>query len=402
MDHLGMAMEIKEQTEKDYKALHQMAEVGFELHKTLDYVKNRLNTLGIENEKCGRGGIVGYIGTRSANKCVMLRADMDALPIKEKSGVPFASQTGAMHACGHDAHTAMLLSAAQILKKHESSVAGCVKLVFQGAEEQLSGAKDMIENGVLEDPRVSKAVMLHLLTGTELKSGSVIVSSEGVSAPAVAYFRITVNGKGCHGSTPENGKDPLLALCRTVAALDEIKSREIGMSDLAALTVGMIRSGEAPNAIPSLATADGSMRAFSKETFEYMKNRIKNIVSGITGAFETEGRVEFFSEAPTLINDGEMSAVASAELKKVLSDVTVTTSNEYKRTVGGKGGSGSEDFAFFSIKVPSLMIGLCAGRKSEGYIYPLHHPSVRFDTAAFPYGVATLTALAIKWQNDQK
>ena len=390
----------------DYKELHKRAEVGFELTKTVEYVKGRLGELGVEYTDCGNNGIIGYIGDKKTENCILLRADMDALPIKEEADVDFKSPNGSMHACGHDAHTAMLLGAAKIIKDRESELKGCVKLLFQPAEELLEGAKNMIENGVLEAPAVKAAVMLHIIVGTELVSGSVVISSGGISAPSADYFRITVKGRGCHGSTPEKGRDPLAVACRLVTVFDEIKAKELTLSEKAVITVGKIISGTSPNVIPDTAVLEGSIRAHNEDTGKYIKDRMECMVKSFTGAFETEGEIEFFSGAPSLINDGELSDSIVKWARELLTEDYVKTSQELQREAEKTGrrseGAGSEDFAYISRKVPSVMIALAAGKYSDGYKYPLHHPKMRIDTAALINGAKLLSEIAVKWIKCRK
>ncbi len=386
----------------DYRELHKIAEVGFALTKTVSYVKKRLNEIGIECKDVGKSGISAVIG--KGDRCIMLRADMDALPIKEESGLEHACKTGAMHACGHDAHTAMLLGAAKILKEREDELNCTVKLMFQPAEEMLKGAEDMIKNGILESPTVDCAIMLHIVIGTEFETGSVIVSSEGVSAPAVDYFRIVISGVGAHGSTPEKSKDPLALACRIVLALEEIKAKELGLGERAVITVGHLSAGNCANVIPSEAVIEGSSRAFREDTVEYIKSRIKAIASSYASAFELSEQVDFYSGAPALINSREMSELAVKCAKGLLGAENARTSAEIKCLAEQNGqksvGAGSEDFAYVSQRVPSVMIALAAGKGSEGYIYPLHHPKFKLDERALLSGVNLLAEIALKY-NEQ-
>ncbi len=377
---------------EDYRELHKIAEVGFELLKTTAYVKQRLDEIGIKYKEIGKCGIMATVG--KGEKCIMLRADMDALPIKEETELEYACKSGNMHACGHDAHTAMLLGAARALKSCENELDCTVKLLFQPAEETLEGAKNMIESGILENPSVNAAAMLHVVVGTELECGSVIVSSEGVSAPAVDYFRITLKGKGAHGSTPEKSRDPLTLACRILLALDEIKSRELGLNEKAVITVGHLAAGNAANVIPDVALIEGSVRAFRADTREYIKNRIEAISGCYSEAFECKCEVEFYSGAPALVNDGKMSALAQKCANEALGEDKTYTSakiaTEAERNGQKSVGAGSEDFAYIAEKVPSVMIALAAGKASDGYVYPLHHPKFRLDENALPYGAELL------------
>lgn len=384
---------------KDYQALHSIAEVGFELHKTVSYVKNALTEIGIAYEEIGKNGITAKIG--NGEGCILLRADMDALPIKEETAFEYKCENGNMHACGHDAHTAMLLAAARVLKERESELKCTVKLLFQPAEELLEGAKNMIESGVLENPSVDAAVMLHVVVGTELESGSVIVSSEGVSAPAVDYFRITLNGKGAHGSTPEKARDSLALACRILLALEEIKAKELGLSEKAVITVGKLIAGSAANVISDTAILEGSIRAFRDDTREYVKDRIKAVTECYSKAFECTGAVDYYSGAPELVNDGKMSEFAQKCATEALGKEKTHTSKKISAQAEESGqksiGAGSEDFAYIAKRVPSVMIALAAGKGSDGYIYPLHHPKFRLDQSALADGAKILSEIAISY-----
>ena len=234
---LREAKALQEEIKAHRLWLHTHAETGFDLTETKPYVKSALTEMGYAVHECGKAGLVTTVG-KSGGKVLLLRADMDALPIAEEADVDFACQNGRMHACGHDMHTAMLLGAAKILKAHESELGGMVKLMFQPAEEIFEGSKDMIASGVLENPRPDAALMIHVAAGMPLPAGTVVVSAPGVSAPAADYFTIRVHGKGCHGSAPQNGIDPLTAAAHILIALQEIHARELSASDEAVLTIG--------------------------------------------------------------------------------------------------------------------------------------------------------------------
>lgn len=199
------AREWKDKIIQQRKYLHAHAETGFALDNTLAYVKAELEKMGCAPQLCGRAGLVAMVGGKKPGKVFLLRADMDALPIQEQAEVDFASTNGSMHACGHDMHTAMLLGAARLLKRHEEDICGTVKLMFQPAEEIFEGSADMIRAGLLENPPVEGALMIHVMAGVPFEPGTVIVSGPGVSAPAADYFEIRVKGKGCHGSMPHMG-----------------------------------------------------------------------------------------------------------------------------------------------------------------------------------------------------
>ena len=402
MNYLENAEKIEQDIIKDRRTLHQTAELGFDLENTCAYVKKRLDEMGVQYREVADSGIVAQIG--NGNECFLLRADMDALPINEEYRADFKSKNGNMHACGHDAHTAMLLGAAKLLKNNESQITGCVKLLFQPAEEILEGAKRMIENGVLDDPTVGAAAMLHVIVGTELESGSVIVSSGGISAPAADYFKISLKGKGAHGSTPEKAKDPISVGVRIAMAIDAIKSRELALSERAVISLGIFKAGNAPNVIPDTAVLQGSMRAYSQSTRRYIKERIVDIAVTEAELFGVKAEVVFPCGCPALENSHPVSAYVQKRASELLPSGYVTTSNILTAQAETRGvssaGAGSEDFAYIAQRVPSVMVGLCAGKASDGYVYPLHHPQFSLDESALKYGAALLAEIAEKWQND--
>ncbi|MBE6800721.1 MAG: amidohydrolase [Ruminococcaceae bacterium] len=393
IDFLKEAKEFENEIIKSQRYLHQNAEVGFELPKTAEYVKNKLEELGCEVVACGKCGMVTTIG-KGQGKTFLLRADMDALPIKEESDIECVCETGNMHACGHDFHTAMLLGAAKLLKKHENEINGRVKLMFQPAEEILSGAKNMIENGVLENPKVCAALMLHVMAGLPLKTGTVIVAN-GVSAPAADYFTINIQGKGCHGSTPQQGVDSLTIGSHILIALQEINARELGVSDEATLTIGKINGGTTGNVIADKAVLEGTLRAYDEEVRGNIKKRISEITQGIAGTFRGKGSADFGNGCPPLKNNGELSEEIEGYLTVAFGEEWVFNTERMGGRTSKSGGS--EDFSYISQEVPSVMLALAAGNSEEGYIYPQHHPKVRFDEKVLPIGSAILAQASFLW-----
>ncbi len=373
--------------------LHENAEVGFDLPKTVDFVKNELEKIGCQVTPCGKNGVVTLIGKKKG-KTFLLRADMDALPIKEEAELPFACDKGNMHACGHDFHTAMLLGAAKILKKHEEEINGTVKLIFQPAEEILSGAKNMIENGVLENPKVDAALMIHVMAGLPLKTGTVIVAN-GVSAPAADYFTINIQGKGCHGSTPQQGVDALTIGAHIMIALQEINARELGVSDEATLTIGKMNGGTAGNVIADKTVLEGTLRAYDEEVREHIKKRVAEITQGIANTFRGKGTADFGNGCPTLKNDEALSGEIEGYLTEIFDENMILNTEKMGGRTNKSGGS--EDFSYISQKVPSVMLALAAGNTDEGYKYPQHHPKVMFDEKVLPIGSVVLAQSAFSW-----
>lgn len=378
--------------------LHTHAETGFDLTETKPYVKSTLTEMGYTVQECGKAGLVTTVG-KPGGKVILLRADMDALPIAEEADVDFACKNGRMHACGHDMHTAMLLGAAKILKAHESELDGMVKLMFQPAEEIFEGSKDMIVSGVLENPRPDAALMIHVAAGMPLPAGTVVVSAPGVSAPAADYFTIRVHGKGCHGSAPQNGIDPLTAAAHILIALQEIHARELSASDEAVLTIGTFHAGEAGNVIPDTATMGGTIRTYDEKTRAYLKERMTAIAQSIAEAFRASVEVSFGSGCPTLVNDKDLSEKVTGYLKGLLGASHAFTTAELNGGKPARGG-GSEDFAYVSHEVPSLMLALAAGEPSKGYVYPQHHPKVKFDESVLSTGAAVFVDCALQYLRE--
>ena len=395
---LREAKALQEKIKSHRLWLHTHAETGFDLTETKPYVKSALMKMGYTVQECGKAGLVTIVG-KPGGKVLLLRADMDALPIAEEADVDFACQNGRMHACGHDMHTAMLLGAAKILKAHESELDGMVKLMFQPAEEIFEGSKDMIASGVLENPRPDAALMIHVAAGMPLPAGTVVVSAPGVSAPAADYFTIRVHGKGCHGSAPQNGIDPLTAAAHILISLQEIHARELSASDEAVLTIGTFHAGEAGNVIPDTATMGGTIRTYDEKTRAYLKERITAIAQNVAEAFRAGAEVGFGSGCPTLVNDKGLSEKVTGYLKDLLGANRAFTTAELSGGKPARGG-GSEDFAYVSHEVPSLMLALAAGEPSKGYVYPQHHPKVKFDESVLSTGAAVFVDCALQYLRE--
>ena len=395
---LREAKALQEEIKSHRLWLHTHAETGFDLTETKPYVKSALVKMGYTVQECGKAGLVTTVG-KPGGKVILLRADMDALPIAEEADVDFACKNGRMHACGHDMHTAMLLGAAKILKAHESELDGMVKLMFQPAEEIFEGSKDMIASGVLENPRPDAALMIHVAAGMPLPAGTVVVSAPGVSAPAADYFTIRVHGKGCHGSAPQNGIDPLTAAAHILIALQEIHARELSASDEAVLTIGTFHAGEAGNVIPDTATMGGTIRTYDEKTRAYLKERMTAIAKNVAEAFRASAEVSFGSGCPTLVNDKDLSEKVTGYLKDLLGASHAFTTAELSGGKPARGG-GSEDFAYVSHEVPSLMLALAAGEPSKGYVYPQHHPKVKFDESVLSTGAAVFVDCALQYLRE--
>ena len=290
-------------------------------------------------------------------------------------------------------------------RAHEDEIEGTVKLMFQPAEEIFEGSHDMIEAGLLENPKVDAALMIHVMAGMPFPAGTVIVSAPGVSAPAADYFEIKVQGKGCHGSMPNTGVDPLNAAAHILIALQEIHARELAMGDQAVMTIGTLHAGTAANAIPDTATMGGSIRTFDEETRAFLKQRLTEVAEGVAKSFRAQAEVTFGSGCPTLINNKDLSESADKYVKELLGEGQAFSVAQLNAMGGGGKSSkaaGSEDFAYVSQEVPSIMLALAAGQPQKGYQYPQHHPMVKFDEDALATGSAVYAYTAMRWLEEHK
>lgn len=402
---LQKAADLQETIVADRRYLHTHPETGFALKDTVAYVKKELEDMGYEPIECGKAGLLVLAGGKKEGKVFLIRGDMDALPIKEEADVDFASGNGNMHACGHDMHTSMMLGAARLLKEYEDEIEGTIKLMFQPAEEIFEGSQDMINAGLLKNPDVDAALMIHVMAGMPFSAGTVIVSPPGISAPAADYFEITVQGKGCHGSMPNTGVDPLICAAHILIALQEIQTRELAINDQAVLTIGTMHGGTAANAIPDSVVMGGSIRTYDEDTRSFIKERMQDIVEGIAKSFRSTAQLTFGSGCPTLVNDKELAQNTEQYVKELLGREHAFSTAELNAMSAGKKSSqaaGSEDFAYVSHEVPSIMLALAAGQPEKGYSYPQHHPMVKFDESALYRGSAVYAYTAMRWLDEHK
>lgn len=398
---LREASALQEKLIETRRYLHTHPGLGFDIPETCQYVHDALVQMGYAPHAYGKAGMIATVG--HGPKTILLRADMDALPLQEEADVDFKSTNGKMHACGHDMHATMLLGAAQLLKNHEEELKGQVVLCFQPAEETFEGAKDMITSGVLRDTAPDAALMIHSAVGMPFETGTVVICDGGVSAPAADYFEIHIQGKGCHGAMPQLGIDPITVAAHIVTALQEIHARELAMSDEAALTLGTIHSGNASNVIPDTAVIGGTIRTYSEETRDLLKKRMEEIITAVATAFRAEATLTFTSGCPTLVNDEALSKDVAKYMKELLGPQKAFTKGELaalsKDSKSSKA-TGSEDFAYFSHELPSIMLALAAGNPKTGCDYPLHHPKVMLDENALSIGSAVYAYNAMRWLEE--
>lgn len=375
----------------DRRHLHENPELGFQEVKTAAFVTERLQALGVEDIRTGinKTGVTGLIrGTGSGagtDKVVLVRADMDALPILEENMVEYKSQNdGAMHACGHDSHTAMLLGLTRLLMDRRDQFAGIVKVLFQPAEElPPGGAEGMIREGVLEDPHVDAVFGLHVSSDTE--TGVIKVGHGPVMAAADAY-KITVQGRGGHGASPQQTVDPVIIGSHIVVALQTLASREVDPIDRAVVSNCVFKAGEAFNVIPDTALLMGTVRTFLPETRDMLERRIGELASGIAEAMGGKADVVYTRGYPATVNDEEMSNLVREAARGIVGEENVQIADPKM---------GAEDFSYFLIERPGcfFFVGTKDDEKDSGW--PHHHPRFDIDEEGMTAGIATMATTVV-------
>ena len=390
---MEQAIAIKDDIVEYRRVIHSNPEVGAELPKTKAYVMDKLREFGYEPEEICESGIVATIEGSKPGKTFLLRADMDALPMAEATDCDFKATNGAMHSCGHDMHTAMLLGAAKLLKQNQDEIEGTVKLVFQPDEEGFTGAKKMIEAGVLQNPKVDAAMAMHVNSGTP---SNLVVCGLGTSIGGCNRLRIVVKGTGCHGALPETGVDPINIAAHIFLAIQEITSREIPATKPAVITIGKFAGGDAPNIIPNEVVMEGTIRTLEKELGEQIFSRMNDIVTSTAKMFRGEAELIELSSVPPLANNKELANEVTGYMKDIVGEQGIFLFEG--------GGMGSEDFASYSYEVPSLYVILGAGAKNENPLYgvPMHNEKVVFNEDVLPTGAAMHAYSAIMWLKNNK
>jgi amidohydrolase len=383
---------VRDELIRDRRHLHANPELSFEEHETAAYVAERLRSLGIETRTgVGKTGVVGVIRGGSPGKTVMLRADMDALPIQEDGDKPYKSQRpGVMHACGHDGHTAILLAVSRILSEKRDSLAGNVVLAFQPSEERPpGGALAMIADGAMDDPKVDAVFGLHL---TSQPVGTVLVRG-GPTASAADSMKATIIGVGGHASRPQSAVDPVLIAAHVVTALHSIVSRNVNPLDSAVITVGTIQAGTVANVIPATATMSASIRSFDQTVREKLRERIEQTVVGIARAMGGDATVEYSWGYPVLVNDHDM-----AEFVKTVAHEVVGEANT---RFNPPPIMASEDVGYFISKATGCYFNVGVLNEAKGITVTNHNPGFDIDEDALPIGVAMLTRVVERYLAGQ-
>ncbi|MBE6053706.1 MAG: amidohydrolase [Clostridium sartagoforme] len=392
MNFKNEAISIKNQLINIRRTLHQHPEIGMEEYETSKFIKNFLKNEGIEFREVAKTGVCGIIrGTKKDGgeniKTIALRGDIDGLPILDKKVCDYSSKVeGKMHACGHDAHTTILLGAAKILNKNKHLFSGNVKLLFEPAEETIGGARFMIEDGVLESPRVDCVCGLHV--EENLECGTIMLK-DGVVNAASNPFTINIKGSGGHGAYPHTTVDPVVIASHIVLALQTIVSREINTSNPAVITVGSIHGGTAQNIIPEEVVISGVIRTMSKEDRVFAKERLREIVEGICKSSRATADIDIEESYPNLYNDDNMVALFKIGAEKVLGKENVLLQKHPKM--------GVESFAYFANERPAVFYFLGSGNKEKNIIYPAHSSLFDIDEDCLPLGVAMQCQIAFEY-----
>lgn len=389
-DLLSAAMAGSEELVAWRHELHGIPEIGLSTPRTAAFISDRLTELGVSHYIGDSGCIVGLIGSPTPEHCLLLRADMDGLPVIERSGEPWASTNGCSHSCGHDMHAVSLLGAARLLKSREdviNSMHGCVKLLFQPGEETFEGAAAAIDEGVLETPKVDAAFAMHV--NGRCPMGLMIYGDAEFAG--VWGFRITIRGRGGHGSVPEKCNDPITAAVHIHLAISEVMSHEVAAGVEAVLSIGKFEGGSAANTIPDECVLEGTLRAYDSEVMDAIEGRVREVVALTSRAYRVSAKVDDLSRVPPVVVDEAMTCDCLSYVGYDLPEI---------RFRGIQHSLGAEDFAFFSSRVPSAYFTVGAAAKDCEEHFSMHDPRVRFDDDELPLGASSYAAVALGWLAD--
>ncbi len=384
------AWEIGPQVVADRRYLHQHPELGMQEENTARFVAEKLRSFGIETSTgIATTGVVGLLRGGRPGKTVLLRADMDALPIEELNDVPYKSQTpGVMHACGHDAHTAILLGVAHLLADRKDEIHGTVKFTFQPAEESVGGAEPMIAAGVMENPQVDAAFGVHI--AQDIPVGSIGVCA-GPANAAVDEAVITITGLGGHAARPHVAIDPIVIAGQAIVALQTLVSREINPLRPAVVTVGALHAGTVSNIIPEECQLRVTIRTTDEETRKLLSERIPALVAGIATAMRGTAETQYTFGYPVLVNDPAMTDLVRAVAREVVGP---------DKVVEREPGMGAEDMAYFLQAAPGCFFRIGSRNPERGLVHGHHHPRFDIDDeGALPVGVAAVAAVALRFLN---
>lgn len=386
---------IEAELKENRRYIHMHPELSFREYNTSSFIQKKLDEMGVKYVSgIAENGICAYIyGNKNIEsesmKSILIRADMDALPIDEVSDKPYKSQNkNVMHACGHDAHVAVLLGVCKVLNNFKDKFGGVVKAVFQPGEETSGGALPMIEEGVLENPHTDVCVALHC--DSDLDCGTIRVKPGSLYA-SPDDFRITVKGKGGHGAEPHNCIDPIMISASIIQALNNLISRETDPFDNAVISVGSIHGGSATNIIPDSVEIQGTARSLTNEVRSFLKRRIGETAEGICKTFGAECEYEYTELFPPLIND--------EKLAEDVYDSACRSIGKDKCVWGGASTMAGEDFSYFSQNRPSVLFKLGCRNKSLGIVSLIHHSSFDIDENCLKTGVKVFVGFVLDYLN---
>ena len=386
MNFLNMAENIHSELVEIRRDLHENPELGFDLVRTSQKVKDFLSKEGIEFYEVAQTGICAIIRGKGTNT-VALRADMDALPLQDRKVCSYCSKVqGKMHACGHDAHTTILLGVAKILNSVKAEIPGNIKLFFEPAEETTGGSSVMIKEGVLENPTVNAILGLHV---EEWLEAGTVGLKRGYAYAASNPFTIKIIGKGGHGASPHMTIDPIVIASNVIISLQNIVSREIPPTDAAVITIGSIHGGTAQNIIPEEVIISGIIRTMKSEHREYIKKRLIEVVEGTVNSMRGKCEILIEESYPCLYNNEQLSDIFEKKAGEVIGE-----SNVYKLDTPTLG---VESFAYFANERPALFYFLGSGNKEKGIVNPAHGSLFDIDESCLPIGVAMQCKLAFEF-----
>jgi amidohydrolase len=385
-DILSQAQSLFEYTQAMRRDFHAHPEMGFQEFRTAGIVARELNAIGLE-VKTGVGGtgVVALLDGAKPGPVILVRADMDALPITEETGAPYASQNpGVMHACGHDGHTAILLTVARMLYERRQDLSGTVKLVFQPAEEGLGGAEKMIEDGVLDNPKVDYALALHMWNERPL--GWIGISS-GASMAGGEIFKIKVIGKGGHGAAPHLAIDPIFCAAQIISALQGIVSRDVPPLQSAVVSVCTIHGGETFNVIPPSVEMTGTIRTYESSVRDCVLDRFENTVRSVAKALGCTVELDLQRLTPAVINHAPLALAVQQAAQHLFAGDNIDMSNYTTM--------GSEDMAYIMDKVPGCFFFIGSANDDRNLNASHHHPKFDFDEEALPRAVALMVQVVV-------
>lgn len=383
---------LSEELVERRRDLHQHPETAFEEVRTAGIVAEELTRLGMEVQTgVGKTGVVGILEGDTDGPTVLVRADMDALPIEEENAVAYRSQVaGKMHACGHDAHTSIGLGVAKLLSKRQGELRGRVKFVFQPAEEIAGGALAMIEDGVLDTPRPDVSLGLHVWNSLPL--GQVGLASGPIMAGSNS-FEITITGSGGHGASPHETRDPIMCAAQMISALQTIVSRNADPLEGAVVSVTQVHAGSADNVIPQTATLRGTTRAFRPEVQTLIKERMQVIVESTAAGMGCTATLAYRDQTVPVINDDEVTQRVRGALRPLLSEAQILTD---ERTMG------AEDMGYLMDDIPGLFMFVGSANHERDLDYGHHHPRFDIDEDVLPFGVALLSQAVAAYVLDDE